>query len=155
MKEITSSLVMKGYSYERYPNPKLQWFYRVLQAQALDEELPSTAIDATIPKYKSINAKAGDKIVAFNDELAASTRDLPVTSAPAKRERVPNTDSPPQKKMKSSDDVLSKLSLSNIRRFNLSQLKEWSAANGLEVDGTKKADYCQAIEAYLTKHAQQ
>ena len=32
----------------------LQWHYRILQAMALDEELPETPEDKTIPKYRQI-----------------------------------------------------------------------------------------------------
>lgn len=43
-----------GYQSERYPNPLLMWFNRVIQAAALDE-LPMAVDDKTLPKFKSIN----------------------------------------------------------------------------------------------------
>jgi hypothetical protein len=43
-----------GYQSERYPNPLLTWFNRVIQAAALDE-LPMAVDDKTLPKFKSIN----------------------------------------------------------------------------------------------------
>lgn len=33
----------------------LQWHYRILQALALDEDLPAETEDKTIPKYKQID----------------------------------------------------------------------------------------------------
>lgn len=38
----------------------LQWHYRILQALALDEDLPEKPEDKTIPKYKQI-----DKVSLF------------------------------------------------------------------------------------------
>lgn len=33
----------------------LQWHYRILQAMALDEDIPEKPDDKTIPKYKQIH----------------------------------------------------------------------------------------------------
>lgn len=44
-----------GYQPQRYPNPSLQWFNKVLQAVALEEDLPALPEDKTLPKFKSIN----------------------------------------------------------------------------------------------------
>lgn len=35
--------------------PALQWHYRILQALALDEDLPEKPEDKTIPKYRQID----------------------------------------------------------------------------------------------------
>lgn len=58
------------YAPDKYPNPcaliqslrrpvltylALQWHYRILQALALEEDIPEKPVDATIPKYKQIN----------------------------------------------------------------------------------------------------
>ena len=41
----------------KYPNPALQWHYKILQAMALEEELPEVPEDHTVPKYsKSISS---------------------------------------------------------------------------------------------------
>jgi hypothetical protein len=40
----------------------LQWHYRILQALALDEDIPDKPDDKTIPKYKQI-AKVGDSLL--------------------------------------------------------------------------------------------
>lgn len=53
--QIVKKLTMpNGYQSERYPNPLLTWFNRVIQAAALDE-LPMAVNDKTLPKFKSIN----------------------------------------------------------------------------------------------------
>lgn len=43
------------YDPKRYPNPSLQWHYRVLQALALEEDFPDKPEDKTIPKYRQID----------------------------------------------------------------------------------------------------
>lgn len=56
MTSIVKKLSMPiGYKPERYSNPSLQWFYKVIQAVALEEELPEVPEDSTLPKFKSIN----------------------------------------------------------------------------------------------------
>lgn len=57
------------YDPKRYPNPSLQWHYQVLQAIALDEELPTKAVDKTIPSYKQINKRAGEYAIEWKDLL--------------------------------------------------------------------------------------
>jgi ATP-dependent DNA helicase 2 subunit 1 len=43
------------YNPTNYPNPALQWFYRILQALALEEDIPETPEDKTIPRYRQID----------------------------------------------------------------------------------------------------
>ncbi len=43
-----------SYDPSKYPNPSLQWFYRILQALALEEEIPTTPEDKTLPRYRQI-----------------------------------------------------------------------------------------------------
>jgi ATP-dependent DNA helicase 2 subunit 1 len=47
------------YNPAKYPNPALQWHYRILQAMALDEEIPEEPEDKTIPRYRQIDKRAG------------------------------------------------------------------------------------------------
>jgi ATP-dependent DNA helicase 2 subunit 1 len=53
----------KGYDPSRYPNPALQWHYRILQAYALEDELPEFPEDFTLPKYKSIHNRVGKGVI--------------------------------------------------------------------------------------------
>lgn len=43
------------YDPSRYPNPALQWHYRILQAMALEEDIPQHPDDKTVPKYRQID----------------------------------------------------------------------------------------------------
>lgn len=56
MRKVVQLLQLPKAAYDpsRYPNPSLQWHYKILQAIALEEELPDTPEDKTIPKYRQI-----------------------------------------------------------------------------------------------------
>lgn len=43
----------------------LQWFYRILQAMALEEDIPEKPDDKTIPKYRQIDKVCLRESVAF------------------------------------------------------------------------------------------
>ncbi|KAI9852584.1 MAG: ATP-dependent DNA helicase II subunit 1 [Thelocarpon superellum] len=62
------------YSPERYPNPALQWHYRILQAMALDEDIPEKPEDRTVPKYKQIDKRAGEYVLEWGRELEQQYR---------------------------------------------------------------------------------
>lgn len=57
MRVIMEQLQLPGgmYDPQKYPNPALQWHYRILQALALEEELPEQPEDKTIPRYRPID----------------------------------------------------------------------------------------------------
>ncbi|MCJ1433512.1 ATP-dependent DNA helicase II subunit 1 [Xylographa pallens] len=59
------------YRPEKYPNPALQWHYRILQALALEEELPEKPDDKTIPKYRQIDKRTGSYVTEWGYELEA------------------------------------------------------------------------------------
>lgn len=72
----------------------LQWHYRILQALALDEDLPELPEDKTIPRYRQIDKvcfgsevveddkkltdlqRAGDYVLAWSEELDAQSAKL-------------------------------------------------------------------------------
>lgn len=56
MTTVVKKLTMPiGYQPQRYVNPSLHWFYKIIQAVALEEDLPELPEDKTLPKFKSIN----------------------------------------------------------------------------------------------------
>ncbi|EEP79398.1 MUS51 protein [Uncinocarpus reesii 1704] len=86
MRDVIQKLQLpkSRYDPQKYPNPSLQWHYRILQALALDEDLPEQPEDKTIPKYKQIDKRAGEFVVAWGEELEDQYRQLdrpkPVTT---------------------------------------------------------------------------
>lgn len=73
MRTIVQQLQLPKARYDpaKYPNPALQWHYRILQAMALDEELPEKAEDKTVPKYKQIDKRVGEYALEWGRELQA------------------------------------------------------------------------------------
>lgn len=54
-----------GYQPEKYDNPSLQWHYKILQAIALEEELPEKPEDKTIPKYRLIDKHTREQVAEW------------------------------------------------------------------------------------------
>ena len=88
------------YNPDKYPNPSLQWFYKILQALALDEDLPEKAEDKTLPRWKQIHKRAGQYVTEFGEKLdehfrswqRQSGRDVHhTTNGAAKRSKPPST----------------------------------------------------------------
>lgn len=57
MRQVVQQLQLPKAHYDpfKYPNPSLQWHYRVLQAMALDEDVPERPVDTTVPRYRQID----------------------------------------------------------------------------------------------------
>ena len=71
MREIIQQLQLPRAQYDpsRYPNPALQWHYRILQAMALDEDLPEKPEDKTVPSYRQIHKRAGSLTIEWGNAL--------------------------------------------------------------------------------------
>ena len=71
MRDIIQQLQLPKAVYDpkKYPNPALQWHYRILQALALEEDIPEKAEDKTVPKYKQIDKRAGPLAIDWGHEL--------------------------------------------------------------------------------------
>jgi len=63
------------YNPSRYPNPSLQWHYRILQALALDEDLPAKPEDKTIPKHRQIDKRVGNEAIEWGKTLEATYKE--------------------------------------------------------------------------------
>ena len=92
MREVIQQLQLPKAQYDpqKYPNPALQWHYRILQAMALEEDLPDKPEDKTIPKYRQIDKRAGPYVIDWGHELhkqyeAWRLENETTTAAPAKR----------------------------------------------------------------------
>lgn len=84
MRTIVKQLHMpKGYTPEKYSNPALQWHYRILQAIALDEDLPDKPVDTTLPKFKLIDKHSGSYVREWFRELEIASKGLSL-GAPVK-----------------------------------------------------------------------
>jgi ATP-dependent DNA helicase 2 subunit 1 len=90
MGAVVRSVTLKSFNPEKYPNPALQWHYRILQALALEEELPEKPEDKTVPKYNSIQKRVGPLAVEWGETLDAEVPAGRGVEAPRKRKAISN-----------------------------------------------------------------
>lgn len=76
MRNVVQQLQLpKGvYDPHNYPNPSLQWFYRILQALALEEDVPENPEDKTTPRYRQIDKRAGPYVLEWGSLLDTAFR---------------------------------------------------------------------------------
>ncbi|KZF22944.1 ATP-dependent DNA helicase [Xylona heveae TC161] len=153
------------YDPQKYPNPALQWHYRILQVLALDEDLPEKPEDKTIPKYRQIDKRAGGYVIDWGHELEDQFRAWQKENGPrtssAKRS-APDESAPPKKRTKPSDgvesgdgpnsindnDIKQHYSKNSLNKLTVPILKSWMENKGLSTSG-KKSDLVERVEEYF------
>ena len=165
MRKVIQQLQLPKAIYDpsKYPNPSLQWHYRILQAMALDEEIPETPEDKTIPKYRQIDKRAGEYLqkwgIILEEQFRAYEKERK-DDAPTgiKREREDTEDLGYKKKKLNVHSVqtLDGLSAKDLRKavedgtvvkHTVAELKDWLTTKGLSSSG-KKADLVERIEQW-------
>lgn len=147
------------YDPSRYPNPSLQWFYRILQAMALEEDIPDKPEDKTIPRYRQIDKRAGDYVVEWGVELDEQFRSWQAERGNDKKRAATISSDKPSKKIKKEDDeddgamdddvVKRAAKGGTLKKIPNPQLKEWLKSKKLDTTG-KKDDLMQRIEDYFS-----
>ncbi|KAL5337134.1 putative DSB repair complex subunit Ku70 [Aspergillus crustosus] len=165
MRTIVQQLQLpKGvYEPQKYPNPSLQWHYRILQALALDEDVPEQPDDKTLPKYRQIDKRAGDYVLSWADELekqyekiTANASKTVLAKRAAKDKAPADKAAPPAKKVKteaggSSDiqqEIQTHYAKGQLQKLTVATLKEYLTSQGRSTAG-KKADLLERIEELL------
>ncbi|EWC46835.1 hypothetical protein DRE_03847 [Drechslerella stenobrocha 248] len=164
MQDVIRQLHMpRGYIPEKYPNPALQKHYKVLEAIALEEELPEVFEDKTVPKYKNIQKHAGRLIEEWGEGLDQSMSELHLTRPQievhgTKRGREPAGGA--AKKVKKEIDadgeptdvyngeVKAAYDKNALNKLTVTVLKGWLGSKGMSSSG-KKADLVDRIEEYF------
>jgi ATP-dependent DNA helicase 2 subunit 1 len=158
------------YDPAKYPNPDLQWFYRILQAMALDEELPNKPDDKTIPRYKQIDKRCGEYIAEYGQEFEAAYAQVVQPSFPHRGKATgkrasaePGDDKPAPKRIKKEpkvkeegddDEGLTDEQMANINnkghisKQTVAVLKTYLSQRGQSVSG-KKIDLVERVQGYL------
>lgn len=150
----------------KYPNPSLQWFFKILQALALEEDLPEKAEDKTLPRWKQIHKRAGGYVVDWGTILEQefekwqkeNNRGIKVTSSGAAKRNVTDGGATTSKKIKdeSGEDGLTDAAMrsayqkGNIEKYKVAELKAWLQSKGVK-PAAKKADLVDAITAHFEK----
>ncbi|OTB06234.1 hypothetical protein M426DRAFT_318980 [Hypoxylon sp. CI-4A] len=153
MNKIIGNLQLPAATYNpsKYPNPALQWHYKILQALALEEEVPEKPDDATLPKFKAIHNRCGEYIQEWSstaDDVLSLARDR----KSIKRDMEEDDDDPrPAKKTKSAatktssgpaemnNAELKKRSKDGtLSKLTVAELKAILADRGVDTKGLKK-----------------
>ncbi|CZT04781.1 related to ATP-dependent DNA helicase II, 70 kDa subunit [Rhynchosporium agropyri] len=146
----------------KFPNPALQWHYKVLQAMALEEEEPTPGEDKTIPKYRQINKRAGEYITKWGEILEEQSRAY-TKSAYGDLKRGSDADEGPIKKVKvekAEKKGLENMTLVELKKvvangwlakYTVAELKEWLTEKGLNVTG-KKGDLVDRVEQWVEEN---
>ncbi|KAJ5919718.1 hypothetical protein N7454_009553 [Penicillium verhagenii] len=164
MRQVIGQLQLpKGvYDPQKYPNPSLQWHYRILQALALDEDHPGTPDDKTLPKYRQIDKRAGEYVIQWAKELDAQNEKIFGGTAASKMTLVKrgskdheSAGSPPAKKTKVEDggfdierEIKTAMTKGTLSKLTVLTLKEFLNNHGRSAAG-KKADLIERIERYF------
>ncbi|KAI1376233.1 hypothetical protein F4677DRAFT_454504 [Hypoxylon crocopeplum] len=165
MKKIVGNLQLPTGTYNpsKYPNPALQWHYKILQALALEEEVPNKPNDATIPKYKVIHNRCGGFIQEWSqtaDDVLSMIRDAKAIKRemeddgedeeprPAKRSRTKTSASGAEVnnaelKKRYKDGTLSKLTVA--------ELKPILDERGIDARGLKKS-LVERLEGWIEEN---
>jgi ATP-dependent DNA helicase 2 subunit 1 len=165
MRTVVQQLQLPGGKYvpSRYPNPSLQWHYRVLQAMALEEDMPTQAEDKTAPRNRQIHKRAGPYVVEWGEQLEEEHRAWEQTEGRAAAAALPKRPassaagpggSPEKKRVKTEDggpaeeDMRAAWKQERIGKFTVAELKAFAASKGIDAGG-KKAELVDQIEAWF------
>ncbi|KAL1842898.1 hypothetical protein VTJ49DRAFT_3915 [Mycothermus thermophilus] len=148
----------------KYPNPSLQWHYKVLQAMALEEEQPEQEEmeDATIPKYRQIDKRVGGYMAEWKELLAQKARSLMQHRA-VKREAEEEADGgakPLAKRPKpiapaggrlNNAQLKAAMEQDTLKKLTVAELREILASKGVSAVG-KKADLLEKLEQWIEEN---
>ncbi|OBR12561.1 Ku70 protein [Colletotrichum higginsianum IMI 349063] len=149
---------------KKYPNPSLQWHYKILQVLALEEEYPEKAEDLTEPKYKAISKRAGGYLDEWAEVLQVETKNA-LAKAAIKRDIDDDDDERPAKRVKAAPRSVkvSGLGLTTaqlkaaidgggLSKMLVADLKDILAARGQSTTG-KKTDLIERVEQWVEDNA--
>ncbi|KAL2023039.1 hypothetical protein VTK56DRAFT_3949 [Thermocarpiscus australiensis] len=167
MREIVQNLQLPRAMYNplKYPNPSLQWHYKILQAMALEEDVPESLDDATIPKYRQIDKRVGGYLAEWKELLAAKAGDL-MNSRAVKREPEDEDEDRPVKRHKpaakkaasgapgqmSNAELRRAFEQDTLKKMTVAQLKDVLTSKGISAVG-KKAELIEKLEQWIEENA--
>lgn len=150
------------YNPTKYPNPALQWHYKILQALALEDEVPEKADDLTEPKYKAISKRAGGYLEEWSETLEGDVERVMKTKA-LKREMDDDLPERPAKRSRAGSEKPAVSTLSTVQlktaaasggitKMTVVQLKDILGAKGLSTSG-RKGELVDRVEQWVEENA--
>jgi ATP-dependent DNA helicase 2 subunit 1 len=160
MRTIVRQLQLPKARYDpsKYPNPSLQWFYRILQAMALDEDIPENPDDKTLPKYRQIDKRAGEYINNWGrilEEVSQNYKQERMSSGLGIKRGSHDSEDPPKKKIKveslesaTVDDLRKMIRDEKLAKHSMVELKGFLQSKGLAISG-KKQELIDRVEQWV------
>lgn len=157
------------YDPRKYPNPSLQWFYRILQALALDEDLPEQPDDRTKPRWRQIHKRAGGYAMAWGElldaefrrwqkarmrEFPGGKRGVSAEDAAAEVRKKPRVKEEYEDGGEGLTDTEIRMAFTKdaVGKFKIGALRAWLARKGVKgLGGKKKEELVEAVEWWLEK----
>ena len=151
------------YNPTKYPNPSLQWHYKILKALALEEEVPEKAEDATQPKFRAISKRAGGYLGEWSGKLEEDTGHAKTAHSLKHEADDDGISDRPTKQKKTSADKGSAADMSTaqlktaiesggIMKMTVAQLRDIAGSKGVSTTG-KKAEIAERIEQWVDENA--
>ena len=149
------------YQPDKYPNPHLQWHYKILQTLALEEEVPETPEDLTVPKFRQIDKRVGGYLAEWKQDVAVAAQNL-TGSREIKREMGADAEGEPLAKRPkisnptgSTSNAQLKIAAEQdtLKKMTVAQLKDILTSKGVNPGGKKKAELVEALEQWLEDNA--
>ncbi|KAI1764567.1 ku70 protein [Hypoxylon sp. FL1150] len=165
MTKIIGNLQLPAAMYNptKYPNPALQWHYKILQALALDEEVPAKPNDTTLPKFKAIHARCGEYIHVWSqtaDDVLVMVREAKAIKR--ELEGDDEDDEPKQKKSRtvpkvvkgeiSNADLMKRYNDGTLSKLTVAELRPILEERGIDAKGLKKS-LVERLEEWLEEKA--
>lgn len=162
MRYIVQNLQLpKGmYNPAKYPNPSLQWHYKILQVLALEEEVPEHPEDATIPRYKTINKRIGGYVVDWSKTIGEGAKNLAgVRSIKREGDGDEEANGQPAKRAKTAPTKVATGGMSNaqlklasqeggLNKMKVVELKDILVSKNQSILG-KKSELVERLEQWL------
>ncbi|KAI1503123.1 SPOC like C-terminal domain-containing protein [Biscogniauxia marginata] len=169
MDKIVRQLQLPSATYNpsKYPNPALQWHYKILQALALEEEVPEQPEDATVPKYRAIHKRCGgyiqewsqvaDEVLGHLQEQKAIKREMEASDAedeprPAKKVRTVAHRPSPAGAGLSNVELKERNQAGTMSKLTVADLKGVMSERGIDTKGLKK-DLVERLEQWVEENA--
>ncbi|KAI8623879.1 ku70 protein [Xylariaceae sp. FL1651] len=157
MHKIVQQLQLPAGTYNpsKYPNPALQWHYKILQALALEDVVPDQPEDATVPKYRAIHKRCGGYIQEWSQFADTALLDVQEQKKIKRNfEEDDDEDEPrPAKKSRSTavkanagggdglsnEELRKRYDAGALAKLTVAELRAAMDGRGLDTKGLKKA----------------
>jgi len=156
------------YDPKKYPNPSLQWFYRILQALALEEDMPEKPDDKTLPRYRQIDKRAGEYVLEWGAELeeqyeiwkkvnagrhtatGATKRGSAAAGESGKRTKTAAEGTSKSSDMISDEEMRKAFETNKINKLTVAVLKAWCKEKGIKLPtAAKKGDVVDEVTSHF------